>query len=96
MISLKKDLAEALVKRGLTSTIFKKSGMIGQSTLTRIRKQDANVTLTELNKLCVLLDCQPADLLEYVETPEDVEAAAFTKELAMAKLAEKEALKQSK
>lgn len=85
MIKFKVDIIEELKKININSTILKQSGYIGQKTLTRLRRGESNITLKELNKLCCLLECQPRDIIKYVETEEDTQQAKDTINLAKEK-----------
>ena len=47
-------------------TVIRKDGLLSQSTLQKFR-QGQGVSWENLETLCRLLKCQPADLIEYVE-----------------------------
>lgn len=69
-----KNILERLKDAGYTTYILMKKGLIGQSTLTNIRKGKPISTAT-LDVICELLDCQPGDILEYVKKTEDEPAS---------------------
>lgn len=63
MIKYKIDVINELSKRGYTPTVIRKNKWISQATLTKIRRGE-NINTSTLNILCVLLRCQPGDILE--------------------------------
>lgn len=63
MIKYKIDVIGELSKRGYTPTVIRKNKWISQATLTKIRRGE-NINTSTLNILCVLLRCQPGDILE--------------------------------
>ena len=70
-ITYKIDILQALKDRGYTSYVLSKKDRmgeqyIGQRQLQQIRKGEI-VSTACLDKLCKLLDCQPGDILEYVD-----------------------------
>ena len=52
--------------KGLTSYKIRQEKIISESTLTNIR-QGKRITTDSIAALCGALECQPGDLLEYVE-----------------------------
>ena len=52
--------------KGITSYTIKKDNIIGQATLKKI-KEGGDIDTRTIAKLCRLLDCQPGDIMEYVE-----------------------------
>ena len=60
----------ALMKEnGLTTYKIRKENIISQSALTAI-KNGKSVTTDTIAKLCKALNCQPGDIMEYVEEDE--------------------------
>jgi putative transcriptional regulator len=60
------DKLWALMKeRGLTTYRIRKESIISERTLQSIRKRRA-ITTDSVAALCKALDCQPGDILEYV------------------------------
>lgn len=55
-----------LKEKGYPSTRLRNEKIIGQATIQRLRHKQS-VSYEVLAKLCELLQCQPGDLLEYVE-----------------------------
>ncbi len=54
-----------LDKAGITTYSIRKTGELGQSTLTSLRRNKC-VTTDTIEVLCKLLNCQPGDLMEYI------------------------------
>lgn len=63
-------LFQMMQKRGLTTYKIRKENIISQSALTAI-KNGKSVTTDTIAKLCKVLDCQPGDLIEYVDEEEN-------------------------
>lgn len=70
---IKYDKLFALLKaKGWNTTRIRKEGLIGQGTLTNLRGGTGGLDHRTIAKLCHILECQPGDLMEYVEnTSED-------------------------
>ena len=64
-IRYKVDILEELKKKGYSSTRIRNDKLIGQSYLQQLRHGEL-VSWKTLDTICGLLDCQPADLIEYV------------------------------
>ncbi len=67
MLKYKIDVLEALKEKGYTSYRIRKDKLIGEAQLTKIRNGDIASKET-LNTICKLLNCQPGDILKYVNT----------------------------
>ena len=65
-IRYKVDVLAELKKKGYTSTKIREEKLIGQSYLQQLRHGEL-VSWKPLGTSCALLDCQPADLIEYVK-----------------------------
>ncbi len=59
-------LLKKMDEQGITSYTIKKDNVIGQATLKKI-KDGGDIDTRTIAKLCKLLNCQPGDILEYVE-----------------------------
>lgn len=66
MIRYKVNVIAALKNAGYTSYRIRKDGLINQTALQRIR-DGKMISWEQLNSICRLLDCQPGDLVEFVE-----------------------------
>ena len=65
-IRYKVDILAELKKKGYSSTRIREEKLIGQSHLQQLRRGEL-VSWKILNIICSLLECQPGDLIEYVE-----------------------------
>lgn len=59
-------LLKKMDEQGITSYTIKKDNVIGQATFKKI-KEGGDIDTRTIAKLCKLLNCQPGDILEYVE-----------------------------
>ena len=69
MLRYKIDILEELKLKGYTSYKLRKDKLIGEAQIQKIRSGEIASKET-LNTICKLLNCQPGDILEYVEVPE--------------------------
>lgn len=69
MLRYKIDILEELKTNGYTSYKLRKDKLIGEAQIQKIRNGEIASKET-LNTICKLLNCQPGDILEYVEIPE--------------------------
>ena len=70
MIKYKIDILEELSKRGYNTGRIRKEKLIGEATLTQIRK-GAPVNMKTLNDICIMLRLHPGDVLEVVPTDDE-------------------------
>ena len=64
------DKLFALLKdKGYTTYKIRQEKLIGQGTLTAIKNGTGGLDAKTIARLCVVLDCQPGDLMEYVRVP---------------------------
>ncbi len=69
---IKYDKLFALLKtKGWNTTKIRKENLIGQGTLTALRNGTGGIDARTIEKLCKALDCQPGDIMEYVEEQEE-------------------------
>ena len=73
MLEYKLDIIKELDKVGINTTVAKKTGIFGQSTMKKFKEKDTSISLDNLNRLCAVLEMQPRDIIKYVETEEDRE-----------------------
>lgn len=71
MLKYKINIADALERKGFNTYKAKTSKIISQDTLKKIKEENTNISLESLNRICILLDMQPKDLIEYVENQEE-------------------------
>ncbi|WP_195984092.1 helix-turn-helix domain-containing protein [Clostridium sp. D33t1_170424_F3] len=60
-------LFRILKDKGYNATRIRDEKLIGQGTLTALRRHTGGLDAKTINKLCRVLQCQPGDLMEYVD-----------------------------
>ena len=65
-LQFKVDILETLKEKGYSSYTLRKENIISQSTIQKLR-EGKGVAWDNIERLCMLLDCQPGDLIEYVK-----------------------------
>lgn len=65
-LKYKVDILAALKEKGYNTTKIRAEGLLSQSTLQKFRNKQG-VSWENLETLCDLLECQPADLIEWVK-----------------------------
>lgn len=65
-IKYKGDIINRLREAGYNTTRIRKENIFGQKTMQDFRT-NAEIPYKTINKLCKLLNCQPGDIMEYVE-----------------------------
>lgn len=58
-----------LKEKGYSTYRIRKEKLIGQGTLTAIKNGTGGLDSKTIARLCETLDCQPADIMEYVKEP---------------------------
>lgn len=71
MLKYKINIADALERKGFNTYKAKTTKILSQDTLKKIKKEDTNISLESINRICIILDMQPKDLIEYVENEEE-------------------------
>lgn len=66
-LQFKVNILEALKEKGYTTYKLRKDNILSQSTLQKLR-EGKGLAWENIERLCALLDCQPGDLLEYVQS----------------------------
>lgn len=67
------DVADALERKGFNTYKAKKTKLLSQDTLKKLKNEDTNISLESLNRICMILDLQPKNIIEYVEDAEEKE-----------------------
>ena len=62
------DVLNALKEKGYNTNKIRTEGLLSQSTLQKFRQQQG-VSWENLETLCALLECQPGDLIEFIQEP---------------------------
>ena len=65
MFKYKINILSALKEKGYNTNTIRKEKIMGEAMLQKIRKGEM-VSWSVFEKLCDLLACQPADLIEYI------------------------------
>lgn len=65
-IKYKINVLETLKAKGFSTYRLRKEKLFGESTLQQFR-EGIIVSAENLSRLCSLLNCQPGDILQYVE-----------------------------
>lgn len=73
MLRYKINVADALERKGFNTYKAKKTKILSQDTLKKIKNEDTNISLESLNRICMLLALQPQHIIEYVESKEEKE-----------------------
>lgn len=60
-------LFRLLHEHGYTSYRIRKANIMGQATLTGLKNGTTGLSAKTIEHLCQALQCQPGDLMEYVE-----------------------------
>ena len=64
------DVLNVLKEKGYNTNKIRTEGLLSQSTLQKFRNQQG-VSWENLETLCRLLECQPGDLIEFVDDESD-------------------------
>ena len=67
MYKYKIDVLKALSERGFTSTRMRKEKILSEATMQNLR-QGKGITTDTINTICIILRCQPSDILEIIPT----------------------------
>lgn len=70
MWTYKIDILKELSNRGYTSTRLRKEKIISEGTMQHIRN-GKGITTDTLNTICIILRCQPSDIIEITPTDEE-------------------------
>jgi len=67
-MSIRYDKLFALLKeKGYSTYRIRKEKLIGQATYTAIKNGTGGLDAKTMDRLCAVLQCQPGDIMEYVE-----------------------------
>ena len=70
MFKYKLEVMKSLSDRGFTSSRMRKEKILSEATMQNLRK-GKGITTDTLNTICIILRCQPSDVLEIVPTNEE-------------------------
>ena len=71
-------LLHLLKDKGYTTYRIRKERLIGQGTLTALKNGTGGLDSKTIARLCKILECQPGDLMEYVDNNTDTWYTDFT------------------
>lgn len=63
------DIIAALKEKGYNTNILRKEKLLAEGVIQALREKKS-ISWVNISKLCALLECQPGDILEYVEEGE--------------------------
>lgn len=66
MLVYKIDVIESLKEAGYNSTRILKEGLLSQSSMQKLRRNEM-IGIKTLDQICTLLDMQPGNVIKYVE-----------------------------
>lgn len=66
MIQYKINVLEELKERGYNTSVLRKQKLLGETNIQYIR-DNKPVGIKALNTLCKLLECQPGNIIKYVD-----------------------------
>lgn len=69
-IIYKIDVISALKEKGYNTNILRKEKLLAEGVIQALREKKP-ISWANIEKLCKLLNCQPGDLMEYVEGSEN-------------------------
>lgn len=70
MFKYRIDILKSLSDRGYNATKIRKDKILSQATMQNIR-QGKGITTDTINTICLILRCQPSDIIEIVPTEEE-------------------------
>lgn len=73
MLKYKIDVGNALEKAGINMYTAKKTKILSQDTLKKIKNGDTSISMESLNRVCIILNMQPEQLLFYEDNKEERE-----------------------
>lgn len=56
-----------LAERGLNAYTLQKENIVGGATIVKLQKNQGNIDTRSIVRLCKYLQCQPGDIMEYIE-----------------------------
>ncbi len=70
MINYKIDILKALAERGYSCNRMRREKILSESTMQNIRK-GKGITTDTINTICIILRCQPSDIISVEPTDEE-------------------------
>lgn len=70
MFTYKIDILKAMAEHGYTASRMRKERILSEATMQNLRK-GKGITTDTINTICIILRCQPSDIIEIVPTDEE-------------------------
>lgn len=70
MFVYKIDILKALAERGYTANRMRREKIISEGTMQNLR-HGKGITTDTINTICIILRCQPSDIIEVIPTDEE-------------------------
>jgi putative transcriptional regulator len=70
MLTYKIDVLKELAQRGYTANRMRKEKILSESTMQNLRNR-SDINTKTLNTLCIILRCQPSDIIEVIPTDDE-------------------------
>jgi putative transcriptional regulator len=70
MLTYKIDVLKELAQRGYTANRMRREKILSESTMQNLRNK-SDINTKTLNTLCIILRCQPSDIIEIVPTDDE-------------------------
>ena len=70
MYKYKIDILKALAEKGYTSSRMRREKIMAESTMQNLRK-GKGINTDTINTICIILRCQPSDILEIIPSDEE-------------------------
>lgn len=69
-LKYKENILENLKNKGYTSYRLRKDKLLAESTIQKLRNNEP-IAWENIETICKLLDCQPGDIMKYVEDAQE-------------------------
>ena len=70
MLHYKIDVLKTLADLGYTANKMRREKILSEATMQNLR-QGGNINTKTLNTICIILRCQPSDIIEIIPTDEE-------------------------
>lgn len=71
-LQYKINILQALKASGYSSSRLRKEKLLAESTIQKLRNRQP-ISWENINRICKLLNCQPGDIIEYVDKEQSSE-----------------------
>ena len=70
MLHYKIDVLKTLAERGYSANYMRREKILSEATMQNLRN-GRNINTKTLNTICLILRCQPSDIIEIIPTDEE-------------------------